>query len=96
MEKTVPASPHGHEPVEFALTPDRERELASIMSRYPNKQAACIPVLHLCQEQNGWVSEGVIKFKEDVVEGLENAPGAFIGMLEGKNFGKLVVKVAES
>jgi NADPH-dependent curcumin reductase CurA len=32
--------------------------------------------------------------KEDVVEGLENAPAAFIGLLQGKNFGKLVVRVA--
>ena len=31
---------------------------------------------------------------EDVVEGLENAPAAFAGMLRGENFGKLVVKVA--
>jgi NADPH-dependent curcumin reductase CurA len=34
-------------------------------------------------------------FKEDVTEGLENAPDAFIGLLQGKNFGKLVVKVAD-
>ena len=38
--------------------------------------------------------EGKVKFKEDVVEGLEQAPEAFIGLLEGRNFGKLVVKVA--
>jgi NADH-quinone oxidoreductase subunit E len=46
----------------FALTPERERELADILTRYPNKMAATIPVLHLCQEQNGWVSEEVIDF----------------------------------
>ena len=46
----------------FALTPDREREMEDIFSRYPNKQAACIPLLHLCQEQNGWVSEEIISF----------------------------------
>ena len=40
------------------------------------------------------VREGRLKFKEDVVEGLENAPTAFIGMLEGRNFGKLLVQVA--
>jgi len=44
----------------FALTADRERELADILTRYPTKMAACIPTLHLCQEQNGWVSEEVI------------------------------------
>jgi NADH-quinone oxidoreductase subunit E len=47
----------------FALSEDRERELAKILSRYPNKMAACIPVLHLCQEANeGWVSEDAIAF----------------------------------
>jgi NADPH-dependent curcumin reductase CurA len=42
-----------------------------------------------------WVCHGKIKFREDVVEGLDNAPEAFFGLLEGKNFGKLVVKVSE-
>lgn len=42
-----------------------------------------------------WVKQGKIKYREDVVEGLEHAPGAFIGMLEGQNFGKLVVRIAE-
>lgn len=40
------------------------------------------------------VASGEIKHREDVVAGLENAPEAFIGMLTGKNFGKLIVKVA--
>jgi len=34
-----------------------------------------------------------IRYREDIVDGLENAPGAFIGMLEGRNFGKLIVRV---
>jgi NADPH-dependent curcumin reductase CurA len=42
-----------------------------------------------------WVREGRIKYREDVVEGLEHAPHAFIGLLQGKNFGKLLVKVGE-
>lgn len=42
----------------------------------------------------GWLAEGSLVHREDVVEGLENAPAAFIGMLEGRNFGKLLVKVA--
>jgi NADPH-dependent curcumin reductase CurA len=42
-----------------------------------------------------WVRSGRIKYREDVVHGLENAPGAFLGLLEGRNFGKLVVEVAE-
>lgn len=45
-------------------------------------------------EVGGWIAEGKIKYREDVVEGLENAPRAFMGLLKGKNFGKLLVKVA--
>ena len=44
---------------------------------------------------NAWLAEGRIKYREDIVEGLENAPDAFIGLLEGKNFGKLVVRIAQ-
>lgn len=39
------------------------------------------------------VLSGKIKFKEDFVKGIENAPAAFIGMLEGKNFGKLIIEI---
>jgi NADPH-dependent curcumin reductase CurA len=46
-------------------------------------------------QMSTWVKEGKIKFREDIVDGLENAPQAFIGLLEGENFGKLVIKVAE-
>ncbi|ODN42246.1 NADP-dependent oxidoreductase [Piscirickettsia litoralis] len=45
------------------------------------------------QAMTEWLNEGKIKYKEDRVDGLENAVGAFIGLLEGKNFGKLVVRV---
>ena len=45
-------------------------------------------------EMSQWLKDGKIKFREDVIDGLENAPQAFIGLLEGKNFGKLVVRVA--
>jgi NADPH-dependent curcumin reductase CurA len=41
-----------------------------------------------------WVGGGRVKYREDMVEGLENAPAAFLGLLQGKNFGKLLVKVA--
>jgi NADPH-dependent curcumin reductase CurA len=42
-----------------------------------------------------WVAEGKIRWREDVTEGLENAPRAFIGMLRGENRGKALVKVAD-
>jgi NADPH-dependent curcumin reductase CurA len=41
-----------------------------------------------------WVQDGSLKYREDIVDGLENAPEAFIGMLQGKNFGKLLVRVS--
>jgi len=41
-----------------------------------------------------WVREGRIKYREDFVDGLERAPEAFLGLLQGKNFGKLIVRVA--
>ena len=37
----------------FALSPDRERKLQEILERYPTKMAATLPLLHLCQEQEG-------------------------------------------
>ncbi len=46
-------------------------------------------------QMSEWLANGRIKFKEDIVDGLENAPQAFIGLLDGKNFGKLIVKVTK-
>ncbi|MGA2187219.1 MAG: NADP-dependent oxidoreductase [Steroidobacteraceae bacterium] len=40
-----------------------------------------------------WLRDGRITYREDIVRGLENAPVAFLGLLEGRNFGKLVVDV---
>src|SRR3954471_20097296 len=42
-----------------------------------------------------WIKESKIKYREDIVDGLENAPETFMGMLKGKNFGKQLVRIAE-
>jgi NADH-quinone oxidoreductase subunit E len=44
----------------FALSPERNRDLDEILTRYPTRMAACIPALHLCQDQHGWIDEDVI------------------------------------
>jgi NADPH-dependent curcumin reductase len=41
-----------------------------------------------------WVRDGSLQYKEHIVDGLENAPQAFIDMLDGKNFGKLLIRVS--
>lgn len=45
-------------------------------------------------EMANWIEEGKLKYKEDIVEGFENLPKAFIGMLQGDNTGKRLVKVS--
>jgi NADPH-dependent curcumin reductase CurA len=41
------------------------------------------------------VRSGALKYREDIVDGIDNAPSAFIGLLQGKNFGKLIVKLGD-
>jgi NADPH-dependent curcumin reductase CurA len=41
-----------------------------------------------------WLRAGRLRYREDVVDGLDQAPAAFIGMLQGKNFGKQLVRLA--
>ncbi|HVI89868.1 MAG TPA: NADP-dependent oxidoreductase [Dongiaceae bacterium] len=59
-----------------------------IVSDFADQQAAFL------QEVSAWLRAGRISHKEDIVTGLENAPAAFIGLLQGRNFGKLLVKVS--
>jgi NADPH-dependent curcumin reductase CurA len=46
------------------------------------------------RDMAAWLREGRVKYREDIVDGLENAVGAFRGLLVGQNFGKLLVRVA--
>ena len=40
-----------------------------------------------------WVRKGSLKYKEDIIDGIENTPKAFIGMMNGNNFGKLLIRL---
>jgi NADH-quinone oxidoreductase subunit E len=62
----------------FALTPERDRELDQILERYPTRMAACIPALHLCQDQNGWVSDEVVQW---VAQRLDLPPAHVKGVV---------------
>ena len=62
----------------FVLSPDRAREMTEILTRYPTRRAACIPVLHLCQEQEGYVSEEAMAF---VAEKLDMSPAQVKGVV---------------
>jgi NADPH-dependent curcumin reductase len=57
-----------------------------IVSDFASQAAECF------RDLSQWLREGKLRYKEDFVDGLENAPQAFIGLLQGKNFGKLLVR----
>ncbi len=46
------------------------------------------------RDMSTWLREGKIKYREDIAEGIENAPRAFMGLLRGENFGKQLVRVS--
>lgn len=48
------------------------------------------------QEMGAWVKAGKIQYREQLIDGLESAPASLIGLLEGKNFGKVVIQVAKN
>ena len=59
-----------------------------IVSDHPDRAPA------FAQEVGPLVAAGRLKFREDIVDGLDQAPAAFIGLLAGKNFGKLMIRVS--
>jgi NADPH-dependent curcumin reductase CurA len=46
------------------------------------------------RDMGAWLDSGSIRVREDIVDGLESAPATFIGMLQGRNFGKAIVRVS--
>ena len=47
-------------------------------------------------EMGPWLRDGKIRYRETIVDGIENAPAAFIGMLAGENIGKMLVRVGDA
>jgi NADPH-dependent curcumin reductase CurA len=46
------------------------------------------------RDVSGWLRAGRVKYKEDITDGLENAPRELIGLLKGENFGKKIIRVS--
>jgi NADPH-dependent curcumin reductase CurA len=60
-----------------------------IVSDHPDREGDFL------RDVTSWLKQGRLKYREHVVEGLENAPRAFLGLFRGENFGKLLVRVSE-
>ena len=84
----LPAGPDRMSMLQGLILTKSIRMQGFIVSNYFNRVPA------FTEDMSSWLAEGKIKYKEDVVEGLESAPEAFMGMFQGANFGKLVVKVS--
>jgi NADPH-dependent curcumin reductase CurA len=82
--------------------PDRLPQLASIILKQRIRMQGFIifddyghRYPEFLTQMHEWLDAGKIRFREDIVDGFENAPQAFIGLLRGENFGKRVVKIAD-
>jgi NADH-quinone oxidoreductase subunit E len=62
----------------FTLPAESEKIVEELLTRYPTKRAACLPVLHLCQRIHGWISADVIAY---VARRLELAPSEVQGVV---------------
>jgi NADH-quinone oxidoreductase subunit E len=62
----------------FTLSAEHEKIVDGLIARYPTTQAACIPVLHLCQKQEGWVSPEVVDY---VARRLDMATSEVVGVV---------------
>jgi NADPH-dependent curcumin reductase CurA len=50
--------------------------------------------LDFVRDMSGWLREGRVKYREDITDGLENAPRELMGLLKGENFGKKMIRVS--
>ena len=74
-------------PAWFPILTKRLTLRGFLMSDFANRRGDFVA------DMSAWYRDGRVKIREDIVEGLENTPSAFIGMLRGTNFGKTIVKL---
>ncbi len=82
-----PAPAHGPRGVPGLIVTNRLTLRGFVVMDFDDRRAAALA------ELKGWVDSGQLVVREDVVEGLENLPGALIGLLAGENIGKRMVRV---
>lgn len=82
-----PAPAHGPRGVPGLIVTKRLSLQGFIVSDFHDKRDTAL------SELKAWVESGELKVQEDVIEGLENAPAALIGLLNGENRGKRMIKV---
>ncbi len=70
-----------------SLVVNRIKMQGFIVGDHPSRWPAAL------KDISQWLSEGKIKYRESIADGIENAPAAFIGLLSGKNFGKQLVRL---
>ena len=81
------------------FSPENEKELATLIQRYPYKRAALIPVLHMAQSQFGWLSPGVMAYvaqRLELPEGKVLQVASFYTMFDKKPAGRHKVEVCTS
>ena len=81
-----------------ATSPMPGPDMFSVLrKRLPHAGLHCLGFCHEApfpRDVGEWVRSGRLKYREDIVDALENAPASFLGLLQGKNFGKMLVKIA--
>ncbi len=87
-QKTLPPGPDRMSLLQSMILSRRIKMQGFIVSDHYDR------VPDFVSDVSTWLAQGKIKYREHIVEGLENAPEAFLGFFSGTNFGKLVVKVS--
>ena len=86
-QKSLPPGPDRMSLLQSLILTKRLKMQGFIISDYYNRTPDFV------RDVSQWIAQGKIRYKEHVVDGLENAPEAFLGLFKGANFGKLVIKI---